>query len=408
MLELIIEFFTFAFPKAGILLGPIPITVALILLAIYIFFHADIVLNTIANKRLLGCPYIFFLMVFVFSCLLNYGSAVFTAKMAEGILYIISPLAVVVGLRVESDRAYKVICASAVGVGIFALIQFLVGIESTKIPGLTIQLGDSYINKTIGYSIDSIHTAAKMPSTYQIGNSMGVFLLQVFLMVLWNTIDHVVSINKTFQYTALIACLIGIFLSGSRSVILALIIISVLVIFYTMKRLSPKHFFSIFLVFLAFIVGFVIIDNYKKLGIMDQMYQRYIYNTFFAVGSTAGTAGRGVQYKAFLKRILSLNLLEILRFVFIGLDWNSNVDLEGFLYVMSYYGIAGFVAFMIPITRAVKAGFEYNKYWGYSFLSACIVLCVDRTFCSTPTLMNYYLLFGLTMQLIRRKRSVNR
>jgi hypothetical protein len=65
---------------------------------------------------------------------------------------------------------------------------------------------------------------------------------------------------------------------------------------------------------------------------------------------------------------------------------------------MSYFGVIAFIAFMILLLRPIKLGFKINKFWGMSFLAVLLVLCVDRTYCSTPTLMNYFFMFGLAMQ----------
>ena len=404
-MELFLQFFSFCFPKAGSLVGSIPITVALLLLAFYVFLNFQHVVHVVLVKKVLGCPYLILILIFLISIFMNYGVGIFTMKMAEGVLYIISPLAVVVGWKSNKKETIKCIYYSVFIVSLFALIQFLWGIEKTKIPGLTIMLGDSYSNKTIGYGQSGVE-AIKMPSTYQVGNAMGIFLIQMLPIVVWDTIEgHISDLKKEFSGITIFFGVIAVFLSGSRSAIVSTLIVVTPILYSLVKRMTKKQFVLFtFLVILAMFI-FGEFDRILKLGMIDRFYNRYIRETFFGTSGNAGTAGRTNQWSSFFYKIFDLSILEWIRFLFCGLNWNNPRNVEGILYVMSYYGVIAFFVFSTLLIRPIKLGFSINKFWGYSFLSVFIVLCVDRTFCSTPTLMNYFFMFGMAMQQSKEMRG---
>ena len=57
---------------------------------------------------------------------------------------ILSPLAVIIGGRMEFDKTVRIISVALLIVGLYAVAQFLFGILATEIQGLNIAYGASF------------------------------------------------------------------------------------------------------------------------------------------------------------------------------------------------------------------------------------------------------------------------
>lgn len=106
-----------------------------------------------------------------------------------------------------------------------------------------------------------------------------------------------------------------------------------------------------------------------------------------------------------VNRMTESDPMMFLKTMLLGFSWKNAVIVEGFLYIFSCYGLFGLLSILILMIRPIRIGFQVHPFWGFSFLAVFFVLCVDRTFCSTPTLMNYFFMAGLALQL-RKKRQV--
>lgn len=405
MQELLFEFFTFTFPKAGILLGGIPFSAALILLALYVIIHARGVIRTIESKSILGWPYLIWIFFYVLVVFNNLNAESFTFRMAEGFLYMVSPLAILLGMKAHPLKALKVMYIAVCIVSVFAILQFFVGIEATKIPGLTIALNDSYARKMIGFGMNDVE-AIKMPSTYQEGNSMGVFLLEMVPVLVWDLYK-----NRSFDRYRFLRILIvglgcfGFFLSGSRSVIASSLLLVIPFTITLLRHFRKKQLVNLLILIPAFLFLLIVLDQKLQWGLWERFYHRYIEMTFFSTGGSSGTAGRIDQWMTLVNRMTESDPMMFLKTMLLGFSWKNAVIVEGFLYIFSCYGLFGLLSILILMIRPIRIGFQVHPFWGFSFLAVFFVLCVDRTFCSTPTLMNYFFMAGLALQL-RKKRQV--
>lgn len=400
----IIEFFTLAFPKAGILIGGIPITIALVFFGIWVLFHINSILKLIIYKNALGLEFIIFAVIIFFTIIANFKSGMRTPA-AEGILYVISPLMVAVGYRANKEDAVKIITISLLIVGTFSIIQYVVGIEKTMIAGLTLTYGDSYLNKTIGFGFDGLE-AIKMPSTYQAGNSAGIFYISSSSVLLANKNLFKVFNKKmiVMRNLALGVGLIAIFMSGSRSVIISLVLVCPFLYKGIIKQFQgrEKTYFTIVLITIIICIIIYFINSDSEF--ITRIINRYVSDTL----SDPTASGRTLQWSNLFNIISKTSLFELIRFMVIGLDWKYSLGLEGFLYVMPYYGVIAFLLFIKVMIRPLSISRKVNMSYFAGFLGVFIILCVDRTFCSTPTLMNYFLIYGIVLkeyEILKNKAS---
>jgi len=100
----------------------------------------------------------------------------------------------------------------------FGIVQLVGGIEATAIPGLTHALGDDITLKNNVINTGVGDEYSKIPSTYQNGNIFGLVAATFFAMALARLAARNASRN---DYVLLVASVVAIALSGSRTAIIA-------------------------------------------------------------------------------------------------------------------------------------------------------------------------------------------
>ena len=103
---------------------------------------------------------------------------------------------------------------------------------STSVAGLTYTLGQNISDKPIGLKTDG--TAEKIISTYQNGNSLGIFNALEVSFVLTSAQSS--RFWKIGQYFALGLGLVGIMLSGSRSIQILFLLFLIILLVQFIKR----------------------------------------------------------------------------------------------------------------------------------------------------------------------------
>ena len=186
-------FFSIWFPKAGIKLGGIPLTISNVLFGLtFILWFFKKIRQGKMNISPLGS----FLLVTIGYCIFKYIIAYAGGKgFAESIGYII-PLIIypliffVIFDEVKNkdhiDQIVKIIVSGFWVICLYSLLQYVVGINKCTIPGLTVNLSDYqeygeywYMTKSNGTQLDEV----KIVSTYQNGNLFGIGLLLIYPLV---------------------------------------------------------------------------------------------------------------------------------------------------------------------------------------------------------------------------------
>lgn len=390
MFNYFFEFMTFAFPKAGAQIG-VPLTIAMFLFLFALLKCHDQVIPGFMKIKGLAFSYMLFVSAVLVSLLFNLGNfPVF--QLATVMVVIASPLALGIGRSLNQQTALKILAISLIIVGVYALIQRIVGIVHTAIPGVTYTFGQDLSAKPIGYGMAASGEAQKMPSTYQNGNGAGLFYaMGIPILLAWVPSS---SKHKVLKIVAVFGGCVGLLLSGSRSIMIPFVLFLIVLLVLVKNKLSYRNqmlfFSSLMFIATAGIVYLLQSDN----QFLQQLYTRYINQTL----SDPTGAGRTSQFVAAFAQINALDGLGFLRFLCVGLSWDQIGVLEGFVSILFNYGLFGFIGFLFVLAAAIYGIYERNKLASIGFICVFIAFIVDGSFNFPPTLMNFFLLAGLLTQ----------
>jgi hypothetical protein len=303
------------------------------------------------------------------------------------IVVLVSPLAGVAVMRVNPELFFKLVCISLIIVNVYGIIQFVVGVSGATIPGLTLTYGQEIGSKTIGYNAD-LDISGKIPSTYQVGNSLGIFnvlavsyLLSPLSLNLW---------QKT-RITAIVCGFIGLLLCGSRSILIPFAVLLIFVLKESYRQLPVGRRKTAVTVLTISSVLLIVVLALQH-TIIEQFWNRNVLQTI----DDPTAAGRTSQWADSFHRIQLFDGGQLLRLFLFGKD--SSMELVG-------EGLPRFFfTFGLPATLLFYGGLLLVAYrcWCYgrrtlSLGLLCIVFAfsVDTTYFFPPNLMMFFI-FAMT------------
>lgn len=319
---------------------------------------------------------------------MNYNNVILF-RLAASLVLIASPLAIGIGYKIKLNTFYKIIIVSLIITGIYSLLQWIVGIEATKIPGLNIAYGDTFADKPIGYGFYG-REAIKMPSTYQNGNGVALFfLLSIFFII------PLKMNKKIWKIIALLLGVIGLVLSGSRTALIPFVILIPYVIKKIYDKLKSKNqkIMLIIIIIILLSAGIFYIA-YSNSDLIKYMYDRYIVQTF----SDSTGSGRTTQIENVIKYIFDQNIFGIVRIFILGADWSEAIFSEGIFNIVSNYGILEAILFFLLLLYPITKLYKNNKVEVLGLVALIIAFMVDSSFNYPPGLMNYFLIAGVLFQ----------
>lgn len=385
------EFFTFTFPKAGVLVSDVPLTVAMLLFAFALLWSVKGIRPAIDKFRGLAIAYVLF-AVFILLPMVMSLSRLSLYMVSISIVLILSPLAIIIGGGMDFDKTVRIISVALLIVGLYAVVQFMFGIQATEIQGLNIAYGDSFETKPIGFGHGGLD-ALKMPATYQNGNGAGLFYaLCLPLMFFWKPQKRC---DAVLRVLGAIGGFAGLFLCGSRSVLIPFAVIAVPSLIVYIKRRLPARAQLLFVagVILA-ICGVLAYFAVANSEFISYFIDRYIVQTL----SDPTGAGRTVLYQKFIDAVMGLGAWDSLRFLFFGMEWKDAQMTEGVVYILSYYGVFAFLSFLSVLIYPLVSVFKKNKLLSVGLLLVFIAFLVDSSFLYPPYLINYFFIAGLYLQ----------
>lgn len=261
---LITIFFNICFPKAGIKVKGIPLTVGNICLGILII---SFILKTLINNKLKLNKTSYILLFSSGYFLTRFLIVLFSSKnnFIDIFQYIIPlviyPIIFIIGVNIidtkeKLEKILKIIVWGFFFIATYGLLQYILGIDTIAIPGITVNWSDYsefgtywYLRKNNGVSEYS-----KIFSTYQNGNLLGVNLILIYPIVY-----EYLSINKKIKMRiiSLIMFILVIFLTLSRSCWLGLVIfILSRIVLYKPRRIIEC--FNKILSIMLLLVGMII------------------------------------------------------------------------------------------------------------------------------------------------------
>ena len=391
---LITIFFNIWFPKAGIKLSGIPLTVGNVFLAITFFFWT---MKKVMNRRMKINKSGYILIILMLYSLIKYlliGG--FVKNIGYIIPLVVYPLMFIIAYdtidtKEKLQKVIKVICFGFFFICIYALLQYVFGIEKICVPGLTVNLSDYttyganwYLQKN---NNNSSEIETKIISTFQNGNLYGVNALLIYPIVY----GYLKKENRSFlMYVSLALFVICVFLSLSRSCWLGIVLFMLFGIFLE----SEKNKNSLYRKAIIILMCLVLVEvSFKYFPSIAARFSSMDKSSIMSMsGRTEG-----------LTEVL--NNFSQYKYIFIWfIGSNGFIENVGLAYEMTplallvQVGIIGIVLFYGTLYQVWKR--MNKKKWlqnavKLSIFIWTIVGCIEGAFWLPPTALNIFLILAL-------------
>lgn len=385
-------FVTTAFPKAGAQVAGLPLTLNLLLTAYVILRHPNQTLLSIQKHHSITLAYSILFVFGVLSILLAFAQGAAPFTLSQMLVVIGSPLVGIAALRLPPERFAKIVVVSMLIVNAYALVQYVFGIEQAAVGGLTYTYGQSITDKAIGFKADG--TAEKMTSTYQSGNSLGLFDALGFSYLLtrfpfkwrWNSA----------RIIALFVGFLGLMLSGSRSIQIPFCICLLFILAQTIRQTPPRLrqniIAGIILAGCTIVLFFV-----SQPAMVSKITDRLITQTL----ADPTASGRTDQWQGIIDAVTQMDLPALIRQFFFGKNPTATFGGEGLPNFFALFGLLCTLAFYIGLTVLVIICWknQHTKTIALGILCVIIAFCVDSTYLYPPCVMNVYLFFAAAQKL---------
>ncbi len=366
----------FAFPKAGAVVGDTTITVQEIVFLLLLIINFKKIKELIyKDKKVFG-----FVIVLIFFSIIIFLLNIPNFSLfwiLSTVVFVVSPLGYYLCDNININKINKILCFSILITCLFAIIQYIFGIEETKIPGLTIAFGDSYSSKPIGWTSEG--TAIKIPSTYQNGNGFGLFLSLTIPYLIANRFKQ--RKWQILKYIAVVLGFFGLFLAGSRTAVISFLLASIVIAIFNLHKIQNFKIRKNFLVlFYILIIAAIIAITIN----WDYIYSRFILSL---LNDTSGN-GRLPQYERLKDTFFDES---VLRNIFFGISWDRAVYTEGFLCILSHHGL-----FVMLIYVFFLFSYLFDRNISFiikiGLLATLISFSVDSSFHYMPGVINYFII----------------
>jgi len=356
-------FLTSAVPKAGIVVGGLPLPVmmfVLIMSAVMLRVRTRRERNPGHRLALMAILWLIYRMVALY---LNGGTLANVAALAGWyglpiLLLLVGPalgsLPVTIGKKWISGLENGILLASS-----FSLVQQFLGLERTAVPGITRAVGVDYSSKPLAFEGGS-----KIPSTYQNGNILGAVTAMFFLIAT----DHVLRGRATRRDKLLMgATAVATILSGSRTAVIGLALgLGILMVRAGLRRKT-----------LAIVAGCVLV-----VGLTLQLSPALSRRLTGTSASDPAVALRTDIWSAVLNQTSVLDLLVG------GSAWAHPLEppglAEGMIGAVQQVGIIGMTLFVVIFLTATSP--LHLRRWRLYLIPIGFSLAVDSAYLVFPTL----------------------
>lgn len=349
VLLFIMVFINVTFPKAGIKLGGIPLTVGNVFLMLtimmwffYVIWKRCFVFSTAEKYVILGC--IYWLIRFMFTMV--GGRVGLSDWVGFFVPLVIYPFTFIVmnyfiTEQKQIDFIIRMLLWGTVIVFVFGFLQAAFGIEKFSIPGLTVNYTD-YISSTNWYAekyngVQEGVTYSKTVSTYQNGNLLGVNIL-LFCPMIYESIE-----NKTWRNIYMLVFILFCILTGSKTCWVGIFIYLFIkgIVIVNRKWADGRK-----VQFACLVIAMIPVVAAIFLGMFPQIMERFRDSfTFKNINDLSG-------------RSQSMN--ELINYFIVKTEWILTgpyglTAYWGSSYEMAYFcilmigGLAGLIAFLGPI-----------------------------------------------------------
>lgn len=377
---------TLLVPKAGAVVGGMPLTLSLLLFALVVLRSPNDVLRAWSAAPFSGWVLGIFLAFGTIALTLAAANGTGAYGMSRYLAVLSAPAALVVARRLPV-RSFERICTWAcVLLAIYAASQLTFGVLPTNVPGLTSTYGQDLAQKMIGFDSAS-GQAQKAPATYQNGNAFGLFAIlgTGFLMSAASS-DGRWSRGRVL---GVVAGLFSVMVCGSRSVQLpSLVLVAVMV--WTAVRARPRSQ----AVLLAWGALALIVVTGALLAaegtLLARVWDRVVTQTL----ADPSASGRTEQWSALWREVTDLDPLALLSVLLVG---GLSAQAEGAPVLLVNLGLVVALAFfwllLAPVSRlwhraATRPG-------ALAVLVGACVFAVDSAMYYPPSAMIVFLFIGM-------------
>lgn len=393
-LLLITVFFNIWFPKAGIKLTGIPLTVGNVFFAITFLFW---ILKKVMNGRIIinKTSYIIFaLIIYSFIKFMLIGN--FTNNIGYIIPLVVYPLIFIIAYDIidtkeKLEKIIKVICLGFFFTSIYALLQYIFGIEKICIPGLTVNLSDYitygskwYLQKN---NNNSSGIGTKIISTFQNGNLYGVNTLIIYPIV-YNFFKNK---NKNFlMYFSLALFVICVFLSLSRSCWLGIVLFMLFGIFMESEKNKNSLYRKAIIILMCLILICVSFKYFPSIAArFSSMDKSSIISMSGRTDGLHDVLNSFSEYKHIFIWIIGSN----------GFIENAGLAYEmtplAILVQIGVIGIILFYGILYKVWRYMDKKMWLQNSVKLSIFIWTIVGCIEGAFWLPPTALNIFLILAL-------------
>lgn len=381
-MDALFTFITMTFPKAGIQIAGLPLTLNLLLTAYVVLRHPNQTLLMIQRHKNFAILYVVLLFFGIITILTDIAQGARPYFLAQILIVLISPAVGISASRISSDRFIKIVIIAMIITNAYGIAQYFIGISQLAIPGISYTYGQDFLNKAIGWNADT-NTAEKIVSTYQTGNSFGIFSVLSISYLLSHRLRP--SSWKYARYIALILGFVGFLLCGSRSIQIPFFLFLFVLLIQFIRQIPP-HRRGITLIGGGMVVAVGLAALAVQRTIISQFTDRLIKQT---LSSSTGN-GRTIQWAHNIDVISEMNGSELLRQILIGQDPNVAIGGEGLPKYFCIFGLISTVAFFGGIISVIRMCWHsYNgRTVAVGILCVFIAFCVDQSFLYPPNVMN--------------------
>lgn len=384
-------FVTTAFPKAGAQVAGLPLTLNLLLTAYVILRHPNQTLLSMQKHRSIMISYSVLFIFGVLSILLAFAQGAAPFTLSQMLVVVGSPLVGIAAFRLAPERFAKIIVVSMLIVNIYALIQYALGTENTAIGGLTYTYGQSFTDKPNGFKADG--TAEKMTSTFQSGNSFGLFDALGLSYLLTR-----LPLNRRWNFARIVAFFVGFvgfMLSGSRSIQIPFGICLVFVLVQSVKQTPPRlrqNIIAGITLGCCALIAFAFSQPSMILSIRDRLITQTL--------ADPTASGRTEQWRRIFDAVAQMDGGELFRQLLLGGNPTKNVG-EGLPYFFAVFGLPCTLAFFIGLVSLVAICWrgKNTRTIALGILCVAIAFCIDSSYMYPPCIMNVYLFYAAAQKL---------
>lgn len=383
-------FFNIWFPKSGIKISGIPLTIGNLLVFVLLTLQfVRVIKNGFTKNKTLFlislCAYYFFIRLVMITPYENGISLGTTFGFIIPLViypYVYFASTDIISTKERLDIILKITTYGVVFVLVYGLLQFIFGIEQIQIKGLTVNWMDAVPNWPFLKS-NGFMNVNKIVSTYQNGNIFGINLLFLFPIVF----EYVYNRRKNIAFTLLILYVLVGFLTLSRSVWLGIVLY--LVFKFVLSNKNNTIFKKVVISSLSILILYIAFTNVPYLS------QRMVSDTSELV-SASGRYDIGVKL---IQDSWNNGILATIFGMFGLYHIEQGAYEQTFLAVFMTGGIIGLVLWLLPFghflfkfkhrTNSIQQGVFFG------FVVWSIVSCIEGAYWLPPTACNLFFVLSL-------------